>query len=61
MKASVDTINPHHPQKTWASVCSFLGVLSHYDSYNIRSRMFLNSELLTIGTFDRDMTQYFLR
>lgn len=61
MKASVDDINPHHPQKTWASVCSFLGVLSHYDSYNIRSRMFFNSELLALGKFDRDMTQYFLR
>lgn len=53
MKESVDDINQHNPQQTWASVCSFLGVLSHYDSYNIRSRMFFNSELLTLGKFDR--------
>ncbi len=35
--------------------------VAKYIPYNIRSRMFLNSELLTLGTFDRDMTQYFLR
>lgn len=61
MKESVDDINQHNPQQTWASVCSFLGVLSHYDSYNIRSRMFFNSELLTLGKFDRDMTQFTLQ
>ena len=43
------------------SVNSFLGVLSHYSSFNIRSRMFFNSELLKLGTFNREMTQFTLR
>lgn len=61
MKASIDEMNMSNPEKTWASVCSFLGVLSHYDSFNIRAQLFLNSELLKLGTFDRRLTQYRLR
>lgn len=54
-------MNMSNPEKTWASVCSFLGVLSHYDSFNIRAQLFLNSELLKLGTFDLRVTQYRLR
>lgn len=61
MKASIDAMNMSNPEKTWASVCSFLGVLSHYDSFNIRAQLFLNSELLKLGTFDRRVKQYRLR
>ena len=61
MKASIDAMNMNNHEKTWASVCSFLGVLSHYDSFNIRAQLFLNSELLKLGTFDRDLPQFFLR
>ena len=58
MKVSIDAMNLHNPQKTWASVCSFLGVLSHYDSYNIRSQLFLVPDILGIGTFNRSMTEF---
>ena len=61
MKKSIDAMNMRHPQQVWASVCSFLGVLSHYDSFNIRAQMLFTPELLSLGTFDRDMTQFFLR
>lgn len=61
MIQSASAMNLHRPHNTWASICSFLGVLSHYASFNIRSRMFFVPELLTLGTFDRDMTQFFLR
>jgi hypothetical protein len=61
MKASVDDINPHHPQQTWASVCSFLGVLSHYNSYNIRAQLFMTSDILGIGSFNSGMTDFTLR
>lgn len=61
MKKSIDAMNMRHPHQVWASVCSFLGVLSHYNSFNIRAQMLLTPELLSLGTFDRDMTQFFLR
>ena len=61
MIQSISKMNMRHPIEVWASVNSFLGVLSHYSSFNIRSRMFFNSELLTIGTFNREMTQFTLR
>ena len=60
MKESVDAMNTKHPQNTWASVCSFLGILSHYDSFNIRTRLLMTPELLTIGTFDQNMTRFIL-
>ena len=61
MIRSASNMNLHHPNEVWASTNSFLGVLSHYSSFNIRSRMFLNKELLTLGKFNRDMTQFTLR
>jgi hypothetical protein len=35
-------------------------VLSHYSSFNVRSRMFFNPELLTLGKFNQDITQFTL-
>ena len=61
MIRSASSMDLHHPNEVWASTNSFLGVLSHYSSFNIRSRMFLNKELLTLGKFNRDMTQFALR
>lgn len=56
--AAMDMSRPHD---VWASVNSFLGILSHYASFNIRARMFLTPELLSLGTFNRDLTQFTLR
>ena len=61
MMVSVASMDMRNPNDVWASVNSFLGVLSHYSSFNIRSRMFFNSELLKLGTFNREMTQFTLR
>lgn len=61
MMTSVSSMDMRKPHDVWASVSSFLGVLSHYSSFNIRSRIFFNSELLKIGTFNREMTQFTLR
>lgn len=57
---SVAAMNMRKPRDVWASVNSFLGVLYHYASFNIRTRMFFNSRLLTIGMYNRDMTQFTL-
>ena len=58
---SVAAMDMSRPHDVWASVNSFLGILSHYASFNIRARMFLTPELLSLGTFNRDLTQFTLR
>ena len=57
MLASVRAMNMKDKLAVWHSVNSFLGVLSHYASFNIRARMFLTEDFLKIGTFNRSMTQ----
>ncbi|MBQ4388020.1 MAG: hypothetical protein II822_10515 [Prevotella sp.] len=58
--ASVDNIDTGNRERVLRSVNSFLGVLSHYDSYNIRCGLFLRPEFLRHGTFNRDMTTFTL-
>jgi hypothetical protein len=60
MLHSVSKINLRDHTATWASLNSFLGVLSHYSSFNVRSRMFFNPELLTLGKFNQGITQFTL-
>jgi hypothetical protein len=60
MTNSVAAMNMRNPHDVWSSVNSFLGVLYHYASFNIRTRMFFNSRLLTIGMYNLDMTQFTL-
>ena len=60
MIRSAENINLQKPSEVWASVNSFLGILSHYDSFNIRSRLFLNSKILRLGYFNQEVTQFFL-
>lgn len=60
MLHSVSKINLRDHAATWASLNSFLGVLSHYSSFNVRSRMFFNPELLTLGKFNQGITQFTL-
>ncbi len=45
-------------ESMYHSVNSWLGVLSHYDSFNIRCELFMKTRFLRYGTFDRDMTVY---
>ena len=47
-------------ESMYHSVNSWLGVLSHYDSFNIRCELFMKLMFLRYGTFDRDMTTFTL-
>jgi hypothetical protein len=47
-------------ESMYHSVNSWLGVLSHYDSFNIRCELFMKARFLRYGTFDRDMTTFTL-
>ena len=57
MLTSVRSLNMKDKWDVWHSVNSFLGVLSHYSSFNIRARVFFTEEFLKISTFNRNMTQ----
>lgn len=46
-----------HKDDVYRSVNSWLGVLSHYNSFNIRCELFFNERFLSISTFNRDMTK----
>ena len=61
MMTSVRKLNMKNPVSVWMSVNSFLGVLSHYASYNIRCQIFLTPEMLRIGWFNDDMTEMYIR
>jgi retron-type reverse transcriptase len=45
-------------ESMYHSINSWLGVLSHYDSFIIRCELFMNTRFLRHGSFDRDMTVY---
>ena len=42
------------------SVNSYLGIMAHTASYNLRRRLFFNSEFLRIGLFNERMTKFTL-
>ncbi len=58
MMKQVAGIHTRNEETVMRAVNSWLGVLSHYDSFNIKSELFVNTRFLAIGTFDRDMTVY---
>ena len=45
-------------EKAWRCINSFLGMMSHFDSFNIRANLFLNSEFLSVSSFNSDMTKF---
>jgi retron-type reverse transcriptase len=50
---NIDTTNA---AKTWLSVNSYLGVMGHYATYNIRRQLFLRERLLKVAPYDNGIT-----
>ena len=48
-------------ESMYHSVNSWLGVLNHYDSFNIRCELFMKYMFLRYGSFDRDITTFIFR
>lgn len=44
-------------ESVWRSVNSFLGIIAHYSSFNIRCEMFMSQQMLSVSNFDCDMTK----
>lgn len=60
MKEQMEGMGNVSKESMYHSVNSWLGVLSHYDSFNIRCELFMKARFLRYGTFDRDMTTFTL-
>lgn len=58
METGVENIDTTDAEATYRSVNSYLGVLGHYSSYNIRRRLFLQERLLHISTFNNNISVY---
>lgn len=59
MLQNVGSIRFMDAESVLRSVNSFLGTLSHYASFNIRSELFLSPRFLCYGTFDKGMTKIY--
>lgn len=57
MVNNVNALNYKDREKACCSINSFLGVLSHYSSYNIRCNMFITAQVLSISSLDKDVTK----
>jgi len=51
-------VSPEHAEAVSRSLNSFLGVLCHYDSFHVRSRLLLVPSLLAIGRFNAGITRF---
>ena len=58
MIEQVQALNTRNRDTVYRAVNSWLGVLSHYDSFNIRCEMFITPKFLNISTFDRNVTVF---
>lgn len=50
-------LNYNNKDSVWRSTCSYLGMMIHYSSYNIRKALFLNHKFLRISTFDSKLSK----
>lgn len=53
-------INYNDSDAAFRSINSYVGMMVHTASYNIRANLFLTPEVLALGSFDRDLTKFTL-
>lgn len=57
---SINAMDMSDSEAVARSVNSFLGILCHYDTFNIRSQLFIAPKFLSIGHFDRNISKFAL-
>lgn len=57
VKQNLSQINYNDKEKVWRSACSYLGMLKHYKSYNIRKALFMTNKFLDIAPFDEKLSK----
>lgn len=56
---TVAEMRTDNPMAVYRSVNSLLGILAHYDSYNIRSEIFCRKKLLSVSTYNSNITKMY--
>ena len=58
MIRNINDMDMKDKEAVFHSVNSFLGILSHYASFNIRCQLFLTPKFLSVGRFDSAVTKF---
>ena len=61
IETKVSEMDFSKPWRVIRSVNSYLGIFQHTDSYNIRRRLLMTSDIMRYCVFNRDMTQAYDR
>ena len=59
MLQNIGTVDYDNAESVYRSINSFLGILFHYSSFNIRCEMFLTENILKYAPFSKDMTKLY--
>ncbi len=57
---SITEMDMSDKDAVFRSVNSFLGILCHFSTFNIRSKLFITPKFLSIGNFDREISKFAL-
>lgn len=58
IKNNLNNLDFSKPYKIIMSINSYLGILRHTSSYNLRKSMFLKKKFLRFGTFNNNLTKF---
>ena len=53
----IDMLKQFDNERIYRSVNSYLGILSHMSTYNIKYKLFINKKFLKISSFDKDISK----
>lgn len=56
-KRKLSEIDYSDAERVWRSTCSYLGMMMHYSSYNIRKALFLTPKFLNVSTMDEKLSK----
>ena len=59
MLQNIRTVDYDNAESVYRSINSFLGILVHYSSFNIRCEMFLTENILKYAPVSKDMTKLY--
>ena len=57
VRSNISQIDFTDHEKVFRTVNSYLGMMIHYASYNLRNELFMQSEFLKVAPYDADMTK----
>lgn len=61
MRHNIDELRNANKDKLFKSINAMLGIMSHYNTFDLRKELFLRDRFLKFGTFDHNLTTYKLK